>query len=100
MAENFCATLECGLIARRTWKSKAEAKMAVFTWIEGWYNPRRRHSAIGNQSPMNFERTRIEQIKHVTPPARPEHGLHIASIGSSQAPTDAVHNPAVRPVHA
>src|SRR3546814_7113044 len=42
MAESFFATLECELIARRTWRSKAEAKMAVFTWIEGWYNPRRR----------------------------------------------------------
>ena len=48
--------LECELIARRTWKSKAEAKTAVFTWIEGWYNPRRRHSALDHQSPMNFER--------------------------------------------
>ncbi len=40
MAESFFATLECELIARRTWKSKADAKTAVFTWIEGWYNTR------------------------------------------------------------
>jgi putative transposase len=46
MAESFFATLECELIARRIWKSKAEAKTTVFTWIEGWYNPRRRHSAL------------------------------------------------------
>lgn len=51
MAESFFATLECELIARRTWKSKAEAKTAVFAWIQGWYNPRRRHSALGHQSP-------------------------------------------------
>ena len=54
MAESFFATLECELIARRNWKSKAEAKTAVFTWIEGWYNPRRRHSALDHQSPMKF----------------------------------------------
>lgn len=94
MAESFFATLECELIARRNWKSKAEAKTAVFTWIEGWYNPRRRHSALGHQSPMNFERKRNEQ-ERVPQTSRPEHGLHTASVGSSQAPTDAVHNPAV-----
>lgn len=102
MAESFFATLECELIARRSWKSKAEAKTAVFTWIEGWYNPRRRHSALGHLSPMNFERLRIGQ-EHVAPqpsPPRPEHGLHTASAGSSQAPTDAVHKPAGLPIHA
>jgi putative transposase len=31
--------------------------MAVFTWIEGWYNPRRRHSGLGYLSPLNFERS-------------------------------------------
>lgn len=36
MAESFFASLECELIDRRSWKSFAEARMAVFTWIEGW----------------------------------------------------------------
>jgi putative transposase len=93
MAESFFATLECELIARRVWKSKAEAKVAVFTWIEGWYNPRRRHSALGHQSPMIFESKRNEE--RVMRASHPEHGLHTASLGSSQAPTDAVYNPAV-----
>jgi putative transposase len=61
MAESFFATLECELIARRKWQSKAEARTALFTWIEGWYNPRRRHSALSYQSPTNFERQRAER---------------------------------------
>ncbi len=56
MAESFFASLECELIDRRSWKSFAEARMAIFTWIEGWYNPRRRHSGLGQKSPINFEK--------------------------------------------
>ena len=55
MAQSFFASLECELIDRRSWKSFAEARMAIFTWIEGWYNPRRRHRGIGQKSPINFE---------------------------------------------
>ena len=56
MAERFFATLECELIARRSWRTKTEARLAVFTWIESWYNPHRRHSALNYLSPNNFER--------------------------------------------
>ena len=56
MAESFFASLECELIARRSWKTKTEARLAVFTWIESWYNPRRRHSVLNYQSPNTFER--------------------------------------------
>ena len=56
MAESFFASLECELLDRRSFKTKTEARLAVFTWIEGWYNPRRRHSALGYQSPLNYER--------------------------------------------
>jgi putative transposase len=55
MAESFFASLECELLQRRSFKSKVEARSALFTYIEGWYNPRRRHSALGYLSPMNFE---------------------------------------------
>ena len=61
MAESFFATLECELIDRRVWKTQTEARLAVFTWIEGWYNPRRLHSALGYMSPVNFERKHNEQ---------------------------------------
>ena len=56
MAESFFATLERELLNRRRFRSQAEAKMAVFEWIEGWYNPRRRHSSLGYRSPVNYER--------------------------------------------
>ena len=49
------ATLECELIERRRFRNRVEARMAVFRFIEGWYNPRRRHSALGYKSPVNFE---------------------------------------------
>ena len=56
MAESFFATLERELLNRRAFRTQAEARMAVFRWIEGWYNPRRRHSSIGYRSPVNYER--------------------------------------------
>ena len=56
LCEAFFATLECELIDRRRFRSHAEARMAVFTFIEGWYNPRRRHSALGYLSPVDYER--------------------------------------------
>lgn len=67
MAESFFASLECELIDRRSWKSFAEARMAIFTWIEGWYNPRRRHSGIGQKSPINFEKELQDQAKATEP---------------------------------
>jgi putative transposase len=56
MAESFFATLECELLARRRFRTQAEARMATFAFIEGFYNPRRRHSALGMLSPMTFEK--------------------------------------------
>jgi len=56
MAESFFATLECELLDRRRFRTQAEAKLAVFDWIEGWYNSRRRHSALGRVSPLMYER--------------------------------------------
>jgi putative transposase len=56
MCESFFATLECELLARRRFTTQAEARMAVFEFIEGFYNPRRRHSSIGHLSPVEYER--------------------------------------------
>lgn len=68
MAESFFATLECELIARRPWQTKAQVKLAIFTWIETWYNPRRRHSGLGQMSPINFEKQHQEKQTQLTQP--------------------------------
>jgi putative transposase len=61
MCESFFATLECELLDRRRFKTQAEARSAVFDFIEGWYNPHRRHSALDYLSPINYER--IQQTR-------------------------------------
>ena len=61
MCESFFATLECELIARRRFKDQAEAKLEVFRFIEGWYNPRRRHSSIGHLSPADYEKRYFQE---------------------------------------
>ena len=62
MCESFFARLECELIDRRRWATKAEARMALFHFIEAWYNPRRRHSALGYDSPVTHERKHHEAL--------------------------------------
>ena len=61
MCESFFATLECELLDRRTFQTKAEARIAVFDFIEGWYNPGRRHSALGYLSPIDDEKAAAEK---------------------------------------
>ena len=57
MCESFFATLECELLDRHRFQSQAEARIAIFEFLEGWYNLHRRHSAIGYESPINYERS-------------------------------------------
>jgi putative transposase len=61
MCESFFASLECELIDRNRWRTHSEARMAVFDYIECFYNPRRRHSALGYLSPAQFERRALDQ---------------------------------------
>ena len=61
MCESLFATLECELLSHRHFKTQAEARMAVFDFIEGFYNPHRRHSALGYLSPVECERVYHEQ---------------------------------------
>ena len=65
--ESFFATLECELLERRRFKTKAEARVACFEFIEGWCNPSRRHSALGYKSPVNFERAAAEAQESASP---------------------------------
>lgn len=55
MAESFFATLECECLDRQRFRTQKDARMAVFDFIEGFYNPHRRHSGLGNLSPINYE---------------------------------------------
>ena len=63
MCESFFATLECELLARRRFTSQAEARMAVFSYIEGWYNPARRHSGIRYLSPIAYETQMLKETQ-------------------------------------
>ena len=57
MAESFFATLECELLDRTHFHDHHQARSAIFEFIEGWYNPHRRHRGLGQQSPIAFERS-------------------------------------------
>jgi putative transposase len=56
VCETFHASIKKERIYRRSWPTRAEARTAVFEYIEGWYNPRRRHSTLGYLSPAEYER--------------------------------------------
>jgi putative transposase len=62
MCESFFATLECELLDRVRFVDRAEAELAVFDFIEGFYNTRRRHSALGYRAPVAFERERLATL--------------------------------------
>jgi putative transposase len=67
MCESFFATLECELLARYKFHSQAQAMPIVFEFIEGWYNTHRRHSALGQIAPLEFERRHEARSKAVAP---------------------------------
>jgi transposase InsO family protein len=80
MCESFFATLECELLERRRFKTQVEARLAIFDFIEGWYNPHRRHSALGYQSPIDYEATHAhtpteEVVERVSNAARARYAL-------------------------
>jgi putative transposase len=77
MAESFFATLECELLDRRRFKTQAEARIAVFEFIEGFYNPRRRHSSLGYLPPIAFEH---QQAQTTLEPEAREHGRVLAAV--------------------
>jgi putative transposase len=78
VCETFHATLKKEKIYRQSWPTRAEARTAVFAYIEGWYNPRRRHSTLAYLSPIEFER-------HHTELAQPALAVPISANGSVAA---------------
>jgi putative transposase len=59
LCESFFGTLEAELIDRNAWRTHSEARMAVFDYLEAFYNPRRRHSALGYLSPTAYEQRSV-----------------------------------------
>ncbi|WP_416903492.1 integrase core domain-containing protein [Micromonospora echinospora] len=57
VAESFFVTIKTELLDRRSWPARTVARTAIFEWIEGWYNTRRRHSTLGYLSPAAYEAT-------------------------------------------
>jgi len=56
VVETFFKTLKAELIWRNTWTTRRQTEIALFEYINGFYNPRRRHSTLGGKSPLAFER--------------------------------------------
>lgn len=59
LIESLWSTMQRELLDRSTWASRTEVSSAMFEWIEGFYNPTRRHTALGNLSPVEFEALHI-----------------------------------------
>ena len=90
MAESFFATLECELLDRTTLSTHAEARAAIFDFVEGWYNTRRRHSALGYVSPLEFERLHEADPVDVDRPVEVLQALTSQLEPGSPAPTRVV----------
>ncbi|HEX8628778.1 MAG TPA: IS3 family transposase, partial [Catenuloplanes sp.] len=62
VAESFFSTIKTELLHRQPWPTHTAARQAIFEYIEGWYNTRRRHSSLGYLSPTAFEATGREPL--------------------------------------
>ena len=62
LCESFFATLECELLDRQRFRTQVEARLAIFDFIEGWYNPRRRHSSLDYLSPIAYEKRELSVV--------------------------------------
>ena len=89
VCETFHATLKKEKIYRQSWPTRAAARVAVFEYIEGWYNPRRRHSTLAYLSPPEFERHHAELAEPLEVP-RSANGS-VAGVPPKAA--DWAHNP-------
>ena len=55
VAEAFFATLKVELLHRRAWATRTAARLAIFEYVEVWYNRQRRHSTLGYATPAEYE---------------------------------------------
>ena len=62
LVESFFGSMQLELLDRQSWRTRTELANAIFEWIEAWCNPRRRHTAIGDLSPIEFERLHTPAI--------------------------------------
>ena len=87
MCESFFATLECELLDRRRFRTQTEARMAVFEFIEGFYNPYRRHSSLGYLSPIEYEKqaAEIATTSTASDPGAPDPAAVLAAVKTKPA---------------
>jgi putative transposase len=88
MCESFFATLECELLGRVRLATPGDARREIFDFIEGFYNTRRRHSALGYKSPLCFERHHaVEAAGGMDAKSAPTTSLENAQTAFPTAPT-------------
>jgi len=87
LIESFWSTMQCGLLDRQHWNTHVELASAIFEWIEGWYNPRRRHSTLGMLSPHEYEtlHTAAEKAARSTNRNRPDYRVKLPPADTSEA---------------
>ena len=81
MAESWFGTIKVELLYRHIWRTRHKAEMAIFRWIEGWYNPRRIQARLGWRSPLEFEAAYAADKTCRSPPPP---SLHRSSVRSSK----------------
>lgn len=62
LAESFVATLKSELLHRHSWPTRERLRVAIFEYVEGFYNGKRRHSALGYLSPAEYEEGRMSEV--------------------------------------
>ena len=95
VAESFFATLKKELIHRRAWPTKAELRTEVFDYIEVFYNRQRRHSTLGQRSPVDFENSTLSPTNPALAASRLASPSQIMSTTSSPAANGPLPSPAL-----
>jgi putative transposase len=87
VAESFFGTLKTELIYRHTWASRHDAELAIFTWIEGWYNPERIMTGLGMCSPDEYEAAFYADTTNANLDTIVKVGNHLSSLQESGGPS-------------